>query len=410
MLDFDLTDPHIVRDPYPLFEALRQQAPVVWSNALDGWMAVSYDAVKQAARGSEFSVDTLSPFFATRTGDVTIQELATYVRHWLIFTDPPKHTRMRAVMNRGFAASRIAGMEALVRKYVQRLLDAIGDRDEIDLIADFAFALPAMVIAGMIGVPDAVIPHVQGWSDDLGEFIASAPGSEKYQKAQAGGRAMADCFRELIAERRRQPTDDLLSGLVQARDQGYFASDEELISNCILLLFAGHETTTNLITNGMYHLLQNPAQYALLRDNPDVSVTAVEEMLRYENPVNGLTRLVLRDTELAGHPLREGERVFAFIPAANRDPAKFAEPNRMDITRKPNPHLSFGSGIHLCLGAPLARLEARVVFDMLPKWLHAPELVTTEPEWKALLVLRGMKALRIRFTPLSQREQRRAAG
>lgn len=410
MLDFDLTDPHIVRDPYPLFEALRQQGPVVWSDALNGWMAVSYDAVKQAARGSDFSVDTLTPFFATRTGDVTIQELATYVRHWLIFTDPPKHTRMRAVMNRGFAASRIAGMEGLVRRFAQRLLEAIGDRDEIDLIADFAFPLPAMVIAGLIGVPDAVIPHVQGWSDDLGEFIATAPGSEKYEKAQAGGRAMADCFRELIAERRRRPTDDLLGGLVQARDQGHFASDEELISNCILLLFAGHETTTNLITNGMYHLLRNPEQYALLRDNPDLTMTAVEEMLRYDNPVNGLTRVALRDTELAGHPLREGERVFAFIPSANRDPAMFTEPNRMDITRKPNPHLSFGSGIHLCLGAPLARLEARVVFDLLPKWLHGPELITTEPEWKALLVLRSMKALRIRFTPLSRREQRRAAG
>ncbi len=410
MLDFDLTDAQVVRDPYPLFEALRQQGPVVWSNALEGWMAVSHEAVKQAARGSDFSVDTLTPFFATRTGDVTVQELATFVRHWLVFTDPPKHTRMRAVMNRGFAASHIVRMEGLIRKYVQGLLDAIGDRDEFDLIADFAFPLPAMVICGLIGVPDAIIPHVQGWSDDLGEFIASAPGSDKYEKAQAGGRAMASCFRELIAERRRQPAEDMLSELVRARDQGAFESDEELISNCILQLNAGHETTTNLNTNGMYHLLQNPEQYALLRDDPDVGATAVEEMLRYDNPVNGLTRIVLRDTVLAGHPLREGERVTAFIPAANRDPAVFAEPNRLDIRRKPNPHLSFGSGIHLCLGAPLARLEGRVVFDMLPKWLHAPELLTTAPEWKALLVLRGMKSLRIRFTPLSRREQRRAAG
>ena len=397
--DFDLTDAEVVRDPYSLFRELREESPVVWSRALRGWMVLGYEEVRQAVRGQEFSVDTIRPFLEAMDDDLTIRELGEYIRHWAIFTDPPRHTRLRSVLNKGFAPPKISALEGLVRRYVRRLLDDFAERGEADLIADFAFPLPAMVIAGMMGVPEEIIPKIKNWSDDLAGFIASTPGTEKYEIARKGGRAMADCFRELIRDRSANPQEDLVSQLVQARAEGKFESDEELVSNCILLLFAGHETTTNLIANGFYHLLRNPDQYRLVRDDASIAPMAVEELLRFDSPAHGLTRIATKGGELGGQHIAPGDRVFAFVTAANRDPAIFDSPDRLHLKRKPNHHLSFGSGIHLCLGAPLARLEARIALEILPKCLRELALVDREPEWKPLLVLRGMNDLHVTFAP-----------
>jgi cytochrome P450 len=367
---------------------------------MNGWLVVEYEAVREAARTQKFSVDSMGPFFEAKRKDPVVKELEAYVRHWLVMVDPPRHSRLRAAMSKGLAASRINAMEPTIRRFADQLFDNFEQHDEVDFIREFAYPLPAMVVGKLMGVPDALLPEIKEWSDDLAQFVSAGPGNreQRWEIARKGSRNMAACFQELIGKRRKQGGEDMLTQWVKNRDDGIFETDEELIGNCQQMVFAGHETTTNLFANGLYHLLRNPDQMTLLREGADPA-TAVEEFLRYESPVHTFTRVVKEDMVFHGQELQAGQRVFAFATAAHRDPAVFANPDALDITRTPNPHMAFGAGIHSCLGAPLARLEGKIVFEMLPQRFEDIQLLDPEPPFKPLLLLRGMEHLKLAFTP-----------
>jgi cytochrome P450 len=250
----------------------------------------------------------------------------------------------------------------------------------------------------LLGVPRSALDAVKGWSDDMALFVGSARLSDdKYRRADSGMREMAGYFRGLIAERRAKPEDDLISAMLEPDPGGDVLSEDELVGACSLLLFAGHETTTNLIGNGIWALTTHPEEARRLVADPDLIAPAVEEMLRWDGPSHALVRVVAQDIDLAGKTLRRGERVFAMMNAANRDPEMFADPDRFDIARTPNKHLTFAAGIHFCLGAPLARLEAQIAVATLLRRFTDIRLEAQEPEWLDSMILRGVKSLKVTF-------------
>jgi len=274
------------------------------------------------------------------------------------------------------------------------LLQGIGEREAFDFIADFAGPLPALVIMDALGVPRGELARLKRLSDEMALFIGSAREThDKYPRAEAATREMAELFRELIAARRAAPQRDLLSELVHLEDEGDRFSEDELVATCVLLLFAGHETTTHHLANGLLALLAFPAELAKLRADPSLAPAAVEELLRYDGPIGAQVRIVQVEQQFHGKTLRPGERVFLLMNAANRDPRAYADPDRVDLGRDGVPHLTFGFGPHICLGFPLARLEGQVALPaVLARWRRI-ELAPGRLEWLDSMVLRGMKAM-----------------
>lgn len=397
---FDLGNPAVNADPFPAFARLREEDPVHWSPAMKAWIVTRYDDVKRVALdNSAISADRLTPFFAAQPArQGRVEHLMRYLNHWMVFKDPPDHTRLRRLFNKVFTPSAVEALRPNVEEIVALLLDGMAARaakgEPIDWIADFAYPLPATVIMDLLGVPRDDLRRVKVWSDDIALFIGTAQvAGDKYARAEAGARAMSDYFRTLVDRRAAVPEEDMISRLVLARDEREALSADEVIGTCILLLFAGHETTTNLIGNGILYNLRHRDQWERLRASPSLIESAVEEWLRYDGPTGALARVVARDHELGGKRLKAGERVFAFANAANRDPAQFAGAERFDIGRSPNPHLTFGHGIHFCLGAPLARLEAQIAARQLIGRFPALRLATDRLDWHDSLILRGVRAL-----------------
>ena len=399
MIDFDLHNAAHVRDPYPVFARLREEDPVHRSDSLGGWMLTRYADVAQVLRSDAFSADTIRPFVEARAAnDPDVARLGRLAPLWAVFNDPPDHTRLRTALNQGFTNRQVGQLRGFVAEVTERLLQPLTTRHDCELVRDFAYPLPALVIARLLGVPDHDVDRFKKWSDDLGEFVTTGTDPQRYATASAAMEEMGDYFSAMILDRRARPADDLLTPLVAALDAGVMESEDELVSNCILLLFAGHETTTNLLASAVYHLASRPEEVDRLRRDPSLYPTAVEEILRFDNPAHGLTRLVKSATEIGGVRVTTGERIFAFVTAANRDPAMHVNPDRLDVGRNPNRHLSFGLGIHFCLGAPLARLEAMVALPRLVDTLGSLRVVE-EPSWKPLLVLRSIEALNVEYDP-----------
>ena len=397
---FDLGDPAVNADPFPAFARLREQDPVHWSPAMKAWIVTRYEDVKRVTLdNAAISADRLTPFFKadpTRSGRV--ENLVRYLNHWMVFKDPPDHTRLRRLFNKVFTPSAVEALRPTIEEVVGLLLDGMDANsvrgEPVDWIADFAYPLPATVIMDLLGVPRDDLAQVKVWSDDIALFIGSAQvAGDKYGRAEIGARAMADYFRRLVAARTAVPEDDLISRLVQARDERDALTADEVIGTCILLLFAGHETTTNLIGNGLLHSLRFGEPWERLKASPDLAESAIEEWLRYDGPTGSVSRVVAREVELSGRQLKVGERVFAFANAANRDPSQFADAERFDIARNPNPHLTFGHGIHFCLGAPLARLEAQIAALRLAERFPDIRLASDRHDWHDSLALRGIKAM-----------------
>ena len=398
---FDLGRAATNADPFPEFARLREQDPVHWSPAMKAWIVTRYEDVRRIALNNrEISADRLTPFFKTnaeyqRGG---IESLARYLNHWMVFKDPPDHTRLRRLFNKVFTPSAVENLRSNIEGIVAHLLDGMAAKarrgEPVDYIADFAYPLPASVIMDMLGVPRADLQRVKVWSDDIALFIGTAQvAGNKYLRAEEGARLMAGYFRGLVETRTASPTGDMLSQLVLARDEKDALSTDEVIGTAILLLFAGHETTTNLIGNGFLYTMRFRDQWERLQADPSLASTAVEEWLRYDGPSGALARVASGDIEFGGRLIKSGQRVFAFMNAANRDPQAFAESERFDIGRDPNPHLTFGHGIHFCLGAPLARLEAQIAATRLAERFPAIKLSGGTPDWHDSLILRGVKAL-----------------
>ena len=402
-VDFDPRDPAFIHDPFPVLHRLTEEAPVHWSPRLGGWVVCRYAQVRECLRDPRLSAQRTRPFFdhLAPAQRAEIAALADNIGLWAVFTDPPQHTRLRGLMNKAFSPRLIDSMRPRVAAIVAELLDAVEGRGEMDLIADFAYPLPATVIADMMGVPRADVPQLKSWSDELGAFVLTARLTpDKYRRANAGIAEMTDYFTRLIAERRRRPGDDVVSRLIAAQEGDDSLSAPELVATCVLLLFAGHETTTHLLGNGLLALIQHPDQLALFRARrrePELAASAVEEMLRWNGPSLAAVRVVAEPFALEGAAFETGQRVFLMVGAANRDPRQFRDPDRFDITRGDRSHLAFGYGLHFCLGAPLARIEGQTAFPALLERLDNFRLTGPAPRWSDNLIVRGVDRILLGF-------------
>jgi len=399
MIDFRPDDPGFLADPFPLYRRMQDEDPCHWSPRLKSWVLTRYEDVKRVCLDREISSNRLEPFFASLPGPeaARIGEIIRYLSLWMVFRDPPQHTRLRRLTGKVFHVKSQHAMRERAAGLVAHLLDALGDRREFDFIAEFAGPLPALVIMAMVGVPREELANIKRWSDDMALFIGSSRTSpEKYDIAEAATREMAAYFRGLIRERRARPRDDLLTELIAVEDEGDRLSEDELVATCILLLFAGHETTTNHIANGLLTLLRFPGEMSRLRADPSLAANAVEELLRYDGPSGVQVRIVEVEHELHGKRLKKGERVFIMLNAANRDPRAYEEPDRLILDRDGPAHLAFGFGMHICLGFPLARMEGQIALPaVLARWRQI-ELATDRLEWLNSMVFRGMKAMPVR--------------
>jgi hypothetical protein len=394
-MPFDPADPQFRVDPYPLLARLRESEPVHYAPALKGWAVLSHAGVQQVLRDAEMSADKMTPFYAALSpGEKSaVATLITYLGGWLVFRDPPDHTRLRGLISRAFTPSMLATIRPNVGRVVAHLLGELAGRDTCDLAADFANPLPAYVIMDMLGVPRNRLADMRAWSEDIKLFVGTAQHvPDKYVKARRGTEAMADCFRDLIAARRARSHDDILATLVAANDaRDGRLSDDELIATAILFLFAGHETTASLIAMASLALLRDAAArqvFLALKEPREVQV-AVEEFLRFDGPTPAMMRIALVDREIAGHRIKRGDRVWTFIGAANRDPSVFIDPDRIDLARYPNPHVTFGFAAHFCLGAPLARMEAQLALPALHARFPRMTLAAEPDAWNDGLTLRG---------------------
>jgi cytochrome P450 len=393
---YDPRRPDVVADPYPTLGRLREEDPVHWSEVLGGWVLTRYTDVRAALADPRLSADRITPFLARqpRTASEAVQALLRQVGLWVVFTDPPVHTRLRGALGRAFSARLIELRRSRVEAIVDRLLERAAAVGEMDLIRDFAYPLPVTVIGDLLGVPPEDHEQLKTWSDELACFIGSSLTTpDKYQRAAHGVVELHGYFERLVARRREVPARDLVTALLAAENRTDGLKEEELIASCVLLLFAGHETTTNLIGNGALALLRHPVEARAWRQDPALATSAVEELLRYDGPTPAMVRIAGEDLPVANRVIRRGERLFLMINAANRDPGQFAEPDRLDIRRADNRHLAFGHGIHFCLGAPLARLEGQIALPALLSRFPALAPRTDAPEWIDSLVFRGMRSL-----------------
>jgi pimeloyl-[acyl-carrier protein] synthase len=391
---FNPMDPEFLADPYPTYHRLRAEDPVHHS-PLGFWVLTRFEDVVAALRDPRLAKEAIAAFVAARFGaPVPSMGLSMLDR------DPPDHTRLRGLVSKAFTPRVVEGLRPRVQQIVDDLLERVESAGSMDLIAEFAYPIPVIVICEMLGVPVEDHERFKGWSLDVArslDAIMLPPDSEVGRRGIGARHALADYFRGLIAERRRSPRDDMLSALIAAEEAGDKLSEDELLATCILLLIAGHETTVNLIGNGTLALLRHPDQRRRLSENPGLVASAVEELLRYDGPVQRTARIPSADVTIAGRTIGKGELVMPFIGAADRDPAQFPDPDRLDLTRTDNRHIAFGWGIHFCLGAPLARVEGQIAINTLVQRLPKLALATDKPEYRQSLTLRGLKTLPVSF-------------
>jgi hypothetical protein len=396
-LDLDLKTPANVRDPFPVYAFLREHEPVHRSQSLGAWVVTRYDDVLEVfAQPERFSSDRFRKAGAASERPA-VQAVSAVLRHWLVFRDAPDHTRLRALLQKSFTPRQLEKSTPRIRALADELLAPIAARSASDFIRDFAFPLPALVIAELLGAPGADFESIKQWSDRLAAYLGGASdGRDIFAEAEGGLAKLVEYFRALLVEKRRRPSDDLMSLMLRAEIEGGGLSDDEVVANCVLLLFAGHETTTNLLGNGLYHLLAQPARLAALRAHPAWLPSAIEELLRYDGPSPATLKIASQDFTWHGRRVRRGDFVLPMIASANRDPRQFPEPDRLDLERTPNRHLAFAYGIHFCLGAPLARLEARLAFEAILRRLPRLELAESEPAFRPQIFLRGLVSLPLR--------------
>ena len=403
-LDAQLVSPAFYQDPYPVFDQLRSEAPVGWSESTGAWVITRYEHVQATMLDPlRFSSQgRLSGALERFTPEVRAQfkPLEDHFAIGLIGSDPPNHTRLRALINKAFVPRVIDGMRARLQSLIDELIDRARPQGHMDVLRDFAYPLPATVITELLGAPTEQRDNFKRWSDGILAFQGSGTASaDLVAQAQRDLLEMRAFLKELIAERRAHPREDLLGRLVEAESEGERLSSAELLVICVTLLTAGHETTTNLIANALYTLLRHPEQMEAVRQDPDRTPGAIEEVLRYEGPLQRNPRRAAADFEFGGQQLRRNDYLMPLLGAANRDPLAFPDPNRFDINRQPNRHIAFGQGIHFCVGAPLARLEGQLALNTLLRRLPNLRLAApaTAIEWQQHPHFRALKALPVAF-------------
>ena len=383
----------MARNPYPIYAELRARAPVHRNRLLDAWVLSRHADVDAVLRDfRRFSNDQ-------RKRDPVRRRRSTLPQipyPTILFLDPPDHTRLRSLVNKAFTPKAVADLEPRIRRMTRTLLDAAADPNGFDLMETLANPLPVMVIADMLGVPVEDRAQFREWSNRRARILEPTVGRREFRIAEEASKSLDEYFLSIIKARRIVPRDDIISALIQVEEAGDRLTEGEMLGLLRLLLVAGNETTTNLIGNGMLALLRHPEQLRALREDPGRIPAAVEELLRFDSPVQASLRLVLEDCEVNGIPLRRDDNVLLLNGAANHDPAVFDHPERLDIGRRENNHVAFGRGIHFCLGAPLARLEGRVAIEVLLERYPALRLASDRPAFRSSIVLRGLEALPVR--------------
>ena len=381
------------QDPYPVYAALRARAPVHRSTLLNAWLFTRHADVDAILRDHRrFGNDPRKGTLSSRQRAM----LPPSHEFTMLLLDPPDHTRLRALVNKAFARRAVNALEPRIRAILGSLLDAIEDPSGFDFMQAVARPLPIMVIAEMVGVPPRDRERFRIWSARRARLLEPMADARERAAGEAAGREFDAYFRPIIEQRRAAPRDDIVSALTLAQDEGERLTARETLNMLRLLLVAGHETTTNLIGNGMLALVRHPEALQQLRDDPSMIPAAVEEVLRFDSPVQADFRRVLEDCEVGGVALRKRDNVVLFLGAANRDPEVFEHPDRLDVGRSRGSHLSFGRGIHHCLGAALVRLEGRIVFEMLLERFSRIGLLGDRPRFRKAILLRGLRSLTLR--------------
>lgn len=393
-------DPQLSSDPYPLYRRLRERDPVHRSYLLGGFVLTRHEDVLGVLKDARFSADEKnSPSFEKqmrRMRKLGLLEPDKEIPISMLRSDPPDHTRLRQLVSKAFTPRAITAIEPRIEAIVNERLDRAAEHDGMELISGLASPVPVIVIAEMIGVPVEDRDRFTRWSDD----VVRGMGVQSIRDARISVRASRELehyFKGIAAVRREDPKDDLMSRLLEAEEEGDRLTTPEVMSILQLLLVAGNETTTNLIGNGLLALMRNPDQLELLQRNPDLVEGAIDELLRYDGPVQATSRIALEDVEIGGRTVRKGQNAFVVLGAANRDPERFADPDRLDVTRNPEEHVSFGHGRHFCLGSNLARLEARYSIRGVIERFPNLKLATDEIVWRKNIILHGITSLPIRF-------------
>ncbi|MFJ1753167.1 cytochrome P450 [Kitasatospora sp. NPDC088134] len=394
---FDPWSPAFVADPYPAYAALRESAPVQYCAPTGQWLVSRHADVSALLRDRRLGRTHTHRFtheeFGRPAPDPAHEPFHTLNDHGLLDLEGPDHTRIRRLVSKAFTPRTVEALRPAVRRLAGGLVDGLLADGGGDLIARVAEPLPVAVIAEMLGIPESDRHQLRPWSADITGMFELNPSAETARRAVTASLEFSSYLRELIRRRRAEPGPDLISALVAAAEDGQVLSEQETVSTCVLLLNAGHEATVNTTGNGWLALLRHPRELARLRADVDALLpTAVEELMRYDTPLQMFERWVLDDIEVAGTRIPRGAEVALLFGSANRDPARFADPDRLDLGRTDNPHLTFGAGIHFCLGAPLARLELTESYGALLR--RAPGLrLVREPEWRPGYVIRGLEEL-----------------
>ncbi len=397
MAPLDLADPAVVADPYPVFARARAQAPVQWHEELGLWLAFTHAESNAVLRDRRLGRIWRDREPAERFGSFNLIH-----RNALLEMEPPDHTRLRRLVSAAFARGHVERLRPWVQAYAAELVDGLVERSTgeypVDVLSGMAEQLPVGVIAELLGVPHADRPLLRPWSNAIVKMYEYGRTAAVEDAAERAADQFVTYLRGLAAERRRAPGEDLLSHLVQVRDaEGDRLTEDELVTTCILLLNAGHEATVNVTGNGLLALLEHPGQLARLREDPGLLPTAVEELMRFDSPLQLFERTATADVGIGGVTVREGQKVAALLGSANRDPAVFADPDSLDVGRADNPHISFGAGVHFCIGAPLARVELQASFGALLGRTSSVELARParrRPEF----VIRGLADLPVVLT------------
>lgn len=395
---YHLLDPTVLANPYPLFHRLRNEDPVHWDPFLHSWVVTRYSDVVTVLY--HYSAErTPTPEQLTRIGLDSLNPIAQVMVKQMLFLDAPAHTRIRKLASHAFTPQRVEVLRAHIHDITNSLLDKVEHQGRMDVIADLAEPLPCIVTAEMLGVPVDDYQQLKAWSQDFAEMLGNFQHNpDRAARVLKSTLAMTDYFRAAINEQRKHPREGLVNSLLNAEVNGDRFTEEEVIANCIVTMVGGQETTTNLIGNGVLTLLRNPDQLEKLRADTSLISSALEEMLRYESPSQHTARLAPEDTSLGGKRISKRQAVIAVMAAGNRDPERFPDPDRFDITRTDNRHLAFGWAAHFCFGAALARIEGQTAFELMLKRLKNWSLESQSLVWRTNLGLRGLTRLPIAFT------------
>jgi hypothetical protein len=394
---YHLLDPEVLANPYPLFRRLRTEDPVHWDPFLHTWVVTRYADVLEVLH--TFSADrTHTPEKLNAMGLSEMGPIAQLMVKQMLFMDPPAHTRLRKLASHAFTPARVAVLRTHIREIVGRLLDGVKSRHRMDVIADLAEPLPAIVTAEMLGVPVTDWERLKAWTADFAEMLGNFQHNpDRAPRMLRTAQDMTAYFHDAIRQQRDQPREGLVHSLMTAEVDGDRLTDDEVVATCIVTMVGGQETTTNLIGNGVITLLRNQEELERLRGDLSLIPSAVEEMLRYESPSQHTGRLAPEDRELGGKVIRKRQAVMAVMAAANRDPERFPDPDRFDICRQNNRHLAFGYAAHFCFGAALARIEGQEAFDALLRRMPDLGLEPGPLVWRNNSGLRGVTALEVVF-------------